>query len=100
VNWIVIKTHPNSLTVVSIIFKIFTENILLIRAAIFEDNKHLRETFALRPNTIKAINNGNSPIKGGIACRVIELFKYHLQPNKPTDDSNLIVQKKILQQLV
>lgn len=50
---------------------------------------------------IKDVHNGGSPMTGGIARRVLELFKHNLQPDKPQDDYNLTAQeKKVLQQLV
>jgi DNA-binding NarL/FixJ family response regulator len=52
-------------------------------------------------NAIQDIQNGGSPMTGGIARRVIELFKHNLQPDKPQDTYNLTAQeKKVLQQLV
>lgn len=50
---------------------------------------------------IKDVNNGGAPMTGGIARRVIELFKHNLQPDKPKDSYNLTAQeRKVLQQLV
>jgi DNA-binding NarL/FixJ family response regulator len=52
-------------------------------------------------SAIKDVHNGGSPMTGGIARRVLELFKHNLQPDKPQDDYNLTPQeKKVLQQLV
>ncbi len=52
-------------------------------------------------HAIQDVHTGGSPMTGGIARRVLELFKHNLQPEKPQDDYNLTGQeKKVLQQLV
>jgi DNA-binding NarL/FixJ family response regulator len=52
-------------------------------------------------NAIKDVHTGGSPMTGGIARRVLQLFKINLQPDKPLEDYNLTTQeKKVLQQLV
>lgn len=52
-------------------------------------------------NAIQDVHTGGSPMTGGIARRVLELFKHNMQPEKPQDDYNLTNQeKKVLQQLV
>jgi DNA-binding NarL/FixJ family response regulator len=52
-------------------------------------------------DAIRDVQNGGSPMTGGIARRVLELFKYNLQPQTTHDDYNLTNQeKKVLQQLV
>lgn len=104
----------NGIEATKIIKEHFPEINILIQTVFFEDDHIFNAICAgasgyiLKSTTpdgyleaIKDVHAGGSPMTPGIARKVLELFKYNLQPATPAKDYNLTGQeKKVLQLLV
>lgn len=104
----------NGIEATKIIKQHFPEINILIQTVFFEDDYIFNAICAgasgyiLKSTTpdgylqaIKDVHAGGSPMTPGIARKVLELFKYNLQPATPAKDYNLTNQeKKVLQLLV